>query len=156
MNRMTCFFTHDLSQLIFRLNTLSKGKLPQKMCSVHLERRTQDKQIHIHRDIRSLSGVSVSSCGMLSRQRRSKFEGKWGCLKEGVTHTCIHNLLLSPLPLLSLSFSRHLQPLSNTSDTHTRICTHVAVNPHLIPCCISVNLSLHLHSSGDNDIISTH
>lgn len=109
-----------------------------------------DTQTHSHRRAHPLSGaVSESSCGMLSRRRRSKFEGKWGRRKRRVTPTHAHAYITLSYLLHNLPYSRHG---TNTSHSHT--C--VPVNPHLIPCRVGVNLSLHLHSSGDNDIISTH
>lgn len=148
MSGTTCYSptAHVFGQLKFRRSTLSRENT--KMWSVHLGSWTR-KHTATGALIRSL-GRSVSlPVGCSAGGGGQSLQGKWGRRKRRVTPTHAHAYITLSYLLHNLPYSRHG---SNTSHSHT----HVPVNPHLIPCRVGVNLSLHLHSSGDNDIISTH
>lgn len=148
-NRTTCDSHTFYGWLKFRWRKLSRGRYKNVLLG------TQDTQMHIHKHTPLLSGVSVSSCGMLCRHkgigRGESFRGSGvGKRREWYTHAEI--TLFCPPSFSTVFHTIDITTSSNTS--HSR--AQVPVNPHLIPCCVGVNLPLHLHSSGDNDIISTH
>lgn len=88
--------------------------------------------------------LSLRSASLPVEVKRSTFQE---LVMATVACTCIDHSY-------SLCYPTHTvaSTIQNTFEVHP----HVSVNSHLIPCCFIVNLSLHLHSSGDNDIINTH